>query len=286
MSGARIEEPFDLRTFEESQPEETVTPTDETETQPDDEQQPDDTQPEDQQPDDQQQQPVGDDEEEEEPDEEPEDPRDQIIREMREEQRQEREYFRRQMEELRNPRQEPQETDWDAEVDENFEPGSKAGEFLKKMAKTMRAEHRRELEQRVGAVSQSQGAMEMKQREEAVLADLRKRGMSEKDEQAVRQRAWDSAVAARQRGERPDLESSYKAAAFDLGVLDSTRAADREEEMRNKQKKRRKIATTPETRPPASVSGGKLSDEAFNKAVGEGKGLRDIWRMEDEAKSS
>lgn len=213
------------------------------------------------------------------------DPRDEAIEALRAELAEERRARAEMMERIAPKPAGEQEVDYDALVAEHFEPDSAAGKVFRKLASTMKTDFERKLQRAVGGVRQSTESMEMEQRESRVIESLVGDGsIKREDVQTLREAAWNGAMAARKRGEKPDLESSYKAAAFDLVRKRGLTRGDEEAKRRAALAKRKGLATAPKGATPTRPAGAKLSDAEISKAVREGKSIRDIWAMEDAGK--
>jgi hypothetical protein len=212
------------------------------------------------------------------------DPRDEAIAALRNELAEERRARTEMMERIAPTKPGEQETDYDALINEHFEPDSAAGKVFRKLATTMKADFEKKLHRELGSVRQSTGAMEMEQRETRVIESLVSDGSIKREEvDKLRETAWNGAVAARKRGEMPDLEASYKAAAFDLMRKRKPMAGDEEARKRQELRDRKKVATAPTGVTPTRTTS-KLKDSDIAKAVREGKSLGDIWAMDESGK--
>ncbi len=142
----------------------------------------------------------------------------------------------------------------------------------------------KKLQREVGKVRQSTEAQQLEQRAGRVVSDLLKNGVSEADLPELHKSMEQNARAAIARGERPDLEASYKAAAFDLLQGKQRRAGDAEQQKAADLAKRKANGSVPAGN--ANPMGkGKLSLDQIKVHVGKKKdvSIAEIFKMHDEA---
>ena len=175
------------------------------------------------------------------------------------------------------------EEDLVAEIERDYEDGP-TKQALLKIAKGLERKFEKKLQREVGSVRNVTEAQQMEQRALGIEAGLLKQGFEEADIPHIRKAAVESAIAARSRGERPDLDASYKAAAYDAMMARQRKNGDAEQAKAAELKKRQAAATTPSG--VASPMGkGKISLDQIKAHVGKKKDvpISEILKMHDEA---
>jgi hypothetical protein len=182
----------------------------------------------------------------------------------------------------KQPEPEPEE-DLVAEIEKDYEDGP-TKQALLKIAKGLERKFEKKLAREVGSVRHMTEAQQMEQRAYGIEAGLLKEGFAENEVLSIRNAAVQSATAARQRGERPDLDASYKAAAYDALMAKQRKTGDAEQANARELAAKRANGSTPAGMgaPPGQ---GKISLDQIKAHVGKKKDvpISEILRMHDEA---
>lgn len=147
---------------------------------------------------------------------------------------------------------------------------SDAGRVLKEAFAALAFRHERELQNVRNEVQQRTVSLQMEAHEQRVVNELIEGGaITKNDIKPLREKVMQRAENARKRGVMIDLDSAYKAEAFELHRQNGFKAGDEEAKKRAALALQRKVATAPTSTNPSSGQRATMTQEQISELARE-----------------